>query len=90
MQWHTGIRFPIIHTVVYNKRADAAPQRVAGNAQTTSSQQACHNHQFQLVSYYATVRGLDVTWSNLLERRNDGTNGQNRGIVRNKQGYVKR
>ena len=31
-----------------------------------------------------------VTWLNLLERRNDGINGQNRGIVRNMQGYVKR
>ena len=52
------IYIPIIHGVVYNKRGDAAPQSVAGNAQTTSSQQACHNHQFQLVSHYATVRGL--------------------------------
>jgi hypothetical protein len=52
------IMIPIIHGVVCNKRADAAPQSVAGNAQTTSSQQACHNHQFQLVSHYATVRGL--------------------------------
>jgi len=56
--YSTSYDIPIIHGVVYNKRADAAPQSVAGNAQTTSSQQACHNHQFQLVSYYATVRGL--------------------------------
>ena len=84
--WHP---IPIVHPVVYNRRADAAPQRVAGNAQTTSSRHACHNHQFQLVSHYATVRGV-VTWLNLLERRNDGINGQKRGIIRNMQGYVKR
>ncbi len=56
--YSTSYDIPIIHCVVYNRRGDAAPQSVAGNVQTTSSQQACHNHQFQLVSHYATVRGL--------------------------------
>jgi len=38
--YSTSYDIPIIHGVVCNKRADAGPQREAGNVRTTSSQQA--------------------------------------------------
>ncbi len=56
--YSTSYDIPIIHGVVCNKRADAGPQREAGNVRTTSGQQACCEHQFRLVSHYATGRRL--------------------------------
>jgi len=56
--YSTSYDIPIIHDVVCNKRGDAGPQREAGNVRTTSGQQACYEHQFRLVSHYATGRRL--------------------------------